>query len=237
MTRLTFFLFYFFSSLSLYSCRENNVLAKRPIHDKDGLHIGDSLFKNEDLEKIIFTDYNLKIDSIVFKRFPSPSRRIKSVNTYIKEKKGFENILYYESGQIKSYQFLDPDCDNCFFIRDYDEFGNLISSRGDFLFQCYIDGIDSKTSSVRSGTTLRLNLFYAKPPNCSVFTFSKFPKEGKVDFFHQNKFISFAKYVSVDVEYKGKESWRRIEIGVEIKDSTTNKLDSSIQSLIYQVLK
>lgn len=47
----------------LYSCKESNERIV-PIISKDSTHIGDSLFVDGTLSKIVFTDSTLYIDSL-----------------------------------------------------------------------------------------------------------------------------------------------------------------------------
>jgi len=199
------------------------------------LRIGDSIFENNLLAKIVFIDSSLIIDSIVYTRFPNSSKSIKAVNAYIKGKKAFENIEYNENGKIKSYQFLDPECENCFYKKDYDHLGNFISANGNYLFQCNVDEIALESLSIKKGTTITLRLFYANPPDCKTFTYVRFAGNQKTDVFHQNKQIRFLKTVAVDNDYDEKKNWRQIDIGIEIKDDKTNKLDTTSKSLFYKV--
>ena len=217
------------------SCRQRSVIEQKPILNDKKVHIGDSIIENHLLSKIVFMDTSLIIDSIVYTRFPNSSNTIKFVNTYIKGKKAFENIEYNENGKMRSYQFLDPDCENCFYQRDYDKLGNFISTSGNYLFQCDVDKIDLETLSIKQGTTIALRLFYANPPDCNAFTYVRFLGNQKTDVFHQNKQIRFLKTVAVDNDYDEKKNWRQIEIGIEIKDNKTSKVDTASKSLFYEV--
>jgi hypothetical protein len=235
MTRKIFFLILTLVSFFL-SCRQRNIIERKPILNDKKLHVGDSILENGLLTKIIFSDSSLLVDSIVYTRFSNSSKSIKAINTYIKGKKAFENIEYNDNGEIKSYQFLDNDCENCFYKRDYDSSGNLISTNGKYLFQCNADKIDLATLSIKKGTTINLNLFYANPPDCKTLTYVRFTGNKKKDIFYQNEQISFLKTVAVDNnDYDENKHWRQIEIGIEIKDNKTNKVDTSSQSLFYKV--
>jgi hypothetical protein len=224
--------------LIFISCQQKDLSEKRPIFNSKNLHIGDSIITNKLLSKIIFIDSSLIIDSIIYTRFANSSKSIKAINTYVKGKKAFENIEYNENGKIKSYEFLATDCENCFYKRDYDNLGNLISTNGKYLFQCNFDNIDTKTLSVKKGTTIKLKLFYANPPDCKIFTYARFAGNQKTDVFYQNKQIKFLKTVAIDNDdYDEKKNWRQIEIGVEIKNDKTNKIDTLSESLFYKVTK
>ncbi len=175
------------------------------------------------------------IDSIVYERYENASKTVKAINTYIKGKKVFENIVYNENETIRTYQFFDTDCSDCLYRRDYDSIGNLISTNGKYLFQCNTDKIDTQTLSIKKGTTLKLKLFYANPPDCMTFTNVKFSNNKKADVFYQNKHIRFLKTVTVENDNIGSKKWKHIEIEVVIKDTKNNKTDTSSGSLFYQV--
>ena len=96
------------------SCNQRDSIEKRPVFNIQNLKVGDSIFTNKLLNKIIFSDSSLIVDSIVYLRYGNSLKTIKSSNSFIKGKKAFENIEYYENGKIKSYQFLDDECENCF---------------------------------------------------------------------------------------------------------------------------
>jgi hypothetical protein len=234
MTSKIFFVTFILIGL-LPSCRQRNVIEKKSILNSKGLHIGDSILESNLLSKIIFIDSSLLIDSIVYTRFPNSSKSTKAINTYIKGRKAFENIDYNENGTIKSYQFLDTDCENCFYRRDYDSSGNLVSTNGKYLFQCNFDKINLETLSIKKGTTITLKLFYANPPDCKTLTYVRFSGNQKTDVFYQNKQIRFLKTVAVDNDYDEKKSWRQIEMGLEVKDNKHNKIDTSSKSLFYKV--
>ncbi len=219
------------------ACRQKDVIETRPIFSDKKLHIGDSIVMNSLLTKIVFRDTSLIIDSIIYTRFPNSSKGIKTINTYVKGKKAFENIEYNEKGKIISYQFLDPDCENCFYKRTYDNLGNLISSSGNYLFQCNVDKINLEDLSIKEGTTITLRLFYANPPDCKTFTYVRFEGDHKKDVFYQDKRIGFLKTVAVDNEYDAKKDWRQIDIGIEVKDEKSNKIDTTSKSLFYKVTK
>lgn len=232
----TFFLAFLLMT-SFLACRQRNVIETRPIFNDKKSHIGDSIIINSLLTKIVFSDTSLIIDSIVYTRFPNSTKSIKTINTYIKGKKAFENIEYNENGKLNSYQFLDPDCENCSYKRDYDNFGNLISSYGNYLFQCNVDKINLEDLSIKKGTTITLKLFYANPPDCKTFTYVRFAGNQKTDVFHQHKQIRFLKTVAVDNDYDEKKNWRQIDIGVEVKDDKSKKNDTTSKSLFYNVTK
>ncbi len=231
------FLLVFFLIFTFLACRQRDVIETRPIFSDKKLHIGDSIVVNRLLTKIVFRDTSLIIDSIVYLRFQNSSKSIKAINSYVKGKKAFENIEYNENGKLKSYKFLDPGCENCFYKRDYDNSGNLISSSGNYLFQCTVDKINLEDLSIKNGTTIILRLFYANPPDCKTFTYVRSEGNQKTDVFYQHKQIGFLKTVSVDNDYDEKKNWRQIDIGIEVKDEKSNKIDTASKSLFYKVTK
>ena len=234
MNNKTLFLAFFLAA-SFLACRQRNVIEIRPIFSDKKSHIGDSIIVNNLLSTIIFSDTSLIIDSIVYSRFPNSSKSIKAINTYVKGKKAFENIEYNETGKLNSYKFLNPDCENCFYKREYDNLGNLISSSGNYLFECNVDKINLETLSIKKGTTITLRLFYANPPDCETFTYVRFAANQKLNVFYQHKQIRFLKTVAVDNDNEEKENWTQIEVGVEVKDDKLNKIDTISKSLFYKV--
>lgn len=236
MTNKIFFVTFILVEL-LASCRQRNIIEKKPILNSNNLHIGDSIFENNLLSKIVFTDSSLTLDSIVYTRWTSNSKNIKTIKSFVYGKQAYENIDYYENGNIKTYQFLDFSCKNCFYKRDYDSLGNLISVNGNHIFECNIDKINLKTLTIKKGMTINIQLFYANPPDCKTFTYVKFADNEKKDVFHQSKLVSFLKTVAVDNNsYNTNKEWSEIEIGVEVKDNKTNKIDTSSKSLLYKVV-
>jgi hypothetical protein len=210
----------------------------KPIVNSKNIHIGDSILKDGFLERVVFSDTTLLLDSIVYTRFNNNERTLKAVNSFRNGKKTLENIEYYENGNLKAYRFIDSESPNCFYERLYDEAGKRIATNGKAFFQGNVNEIDADSLSVKVGTTISIKIFYPNPPDSKTFLYVHFDEEGKKDVFHPAPSIPFLKTVKVDNnDYDPKVQWRSIDVGLEIKDTLNNQIDSVRQSLIYKVIK
>jgi hypothetical protein len=198
------------------ACKNDSQLVVKKFSDASGKVVGDSVFFNDVLQKIVFNDTTLIVDSIVYKRFNNQS--IQSINTYVNGKKTFENIEYYENGTIKTYSFLDDNADSFFYRRNYNEQGELIDKKGTPFFQGYLTEIDVNTLEIKAGRDMNIKIFYPNPPNYKAFLYVKVDDTTKGDVFYQNEYIRFLKTVSVSIKKKPQEKiWTLIDVWLELQ--------------------
>lgn len=140
---------------------------------------------------------------------------IESINTFRKGKKAFENIYFHENGKISLYEFLDDNCENCFYKKEYDEDGKVISVNGELFFQGYLDKINPKTLEVKNdGKRMHISIFHPTIPYCENNLYVKLDTV-KAKVFSSNKYISFLEDVYVDTDKHEKE-WTEIDVWFEV---------------------
>lgn len=203
-------------SVIINSCKINDRIEIRSFSNKNGDVIGDSVFLNDVLQKVVFKDTSLMIDSVVYEWFENKS--LKSVYTYIEGKKVFENKDYYENGTIKKYSFLDDKCPNCFYTRNYDSKGLLINELGELFFQGYLTEINPETLEIKNGTDMDVKIFFPSPPDYKAFLYVDLDNNIKGDVFFQDKYVGFLKTVSVDIDKElGDKVWSEIDVCLELQ--------------------
>jgi hypothetical protein len=208
-------------SVVIGACKSNGKFVVKTFSDASGKPIGDSVFLNGILQKIIFNDSAFYIDSIVFKRYDREN--VRSINTYMNGRQVFQNIDYYESGEIKTYSFLDEQKSDYYYKRNYNINGDVISEQGTLFFQGYLSEIDAKTLVVKKGKDMNIKIFFPNPPDCKAFLYVNLDDNKKADVFSQNQYITFLKSVSVSNNNKieGK-IWTLIDVWLELqKDKDT----------------
>lgn len=201
----------------LICCFGCNSTIQRPIISEAGLRLGDSIFVNHQLVKVIFSDSTLYIDSMVYERDKSYENKLKSIHTYMNGKKVFENISYYKNGNPKEYLFIDDNSESYFYKVMYDTDGNVINQEGVLFFQGYVDKINPKTLEVKDdGKRMEIKVFYPKPPRCITSLSVRMEDNQFYKVFQPNKYIPFLQQVWVDTKAGGKE-WSEIDIWLELQ--------------------
>ena len=223
-----FFLIFFIS------CDENIILQK-PFYDSKGAHVGDSLFINKLIKKIIFIDTSYTIDSIIFNRYENSENTLKNIRTFRKEKNIFENIDYFENGNIKKYSFIDEDNKNYFYERLYNDSGKIKSINGYLFFQGYVTNINTENLEIKKGQSIDYKIYYPNPPDCNVKIYIKYDDGTKFNVFKKSPFINFLQTVSNDNTELG-----TYKVNILLELMGKNKNDSIIQynhELFYKVVK
>ncbi len=218
-------------ALIICSCKRTDNLRYKAFYNSENKKIGDSVFLNKMLTKVIFIDKAYFIDSIVYKRYNNDS--LKSVNTFRKGKIVFENKEYYENGKVKDYFFIDEDNPKASFQASYNQSGICNRVVGAAFFQIYYTGVN-KDATVKLNTQVRLNAFFPNPPNAIIKVFIR-NEDGSIydNIFSQNKHIIFLKQTSWDNTDLG---YYKIDVCLDI---TINCSDKSLQfhdPLTFQVV-
>lgn len=195
----------FFSAMS---CRDREICKTKKIVDSQLGHIGDSFVCNDLLTKISFIDSLFLVDSIVYRW---DNNMIRSVYSYKRGIRVFENIDYYNTGDLASYIFISDKDSNYFYQLDFDPDGNIRSKFGELFFVGLMDKIDYNSLEVEdNGERMHIQIYYPNPPNCETLLYAKIDTLN-ADVFSQNSYIPFLKEVSVETKMKSKE-WRLIDI-------------------------
>lgn len=174
----------------LVACGSAEVVRQSAFFDKQGRHVGDSIYINDCVRKIILVDSTYFIDSIVFERIDGDGKKIKSVRTFRAGREVFENIDYYENGKVKKYRFVDEDEPLYFYERVYDTEGRVISAKGRPFFQGFINN-NTNSDTVKVGTDISYKIYFPNPPDCKSELYVE-QDDGKLySVFKQNPFIGF----------------------------------------------
>ena len=223
-----------FASIILFiffSCNKKNEQTKAPFYDSNMKHIGDSIFDNKILSKINFTDTTYEIDSIVFKTNKGFKNRLVSINTYKNGKLIFENIEFYENGNIKKYLFIDEDNSNYYYERLYNKEGKFSTSAGCLFFQGYIIDSSSKSMDIRKGTTITYRIYYPNPPDCKTDIYIKNDDGSVYDVFNKSKFINFLQTVAQDNNELG-----TFKVNVQLKQKSDDTIIFYSKDVIFNVI-
>ena len=222
-----------FFCIVLISCNERKTYLKKPFVDSKGKYIGDSFFVNNLIRKIVFVDSSYFIDSIVFNRYENFAKTLKDIRTFRMGKNIFENIDYFENGNIKKYSFIDEDNKDYFYERNYDNTGRLSSTKGYLFFQGYITNINTDNLEVRKGVSIDYKIYYPNPPDCKVNLYIKYDDGTKHDVFKKSKFLNFLQTVYQDNNELGTF---KTNILLELKDKNTDSILRYNNELIYKVV-
>ena len=179
--------------VSCLSCNNHTVYSSKPFFDPYGKKVGDSVFYDNLIQKIVFTDSTYEIDSVVFNRYDNQAKSLKSVNTFMDGKHVFENVDYYKNGSIAKYMFVDGQKNNHCYERWYRSTGPLLFSRGDVFFQGYlVDTTAIHKDKLIKGTSSIYRIYYPNPPDCvaSMYVFDNDTGE-KYDVFEKSSFLNF----------------------------------------------
>jgi hypothetical protein len=217
----------------LLSCNDEAGYVSRPIFDIHKKYIGDSIFVNHAIMKIIFIDTSYEIDSIVFSRYDNSSKSLKSIKTFKGGNNIFENIDYYENGNIKQYSFIDEDNGNYYYERQYHDSGPLIKIRGNIFFQGYIVDTVSKNLDVKVGSTVDYRIYYPNPPDCNVKIYIKNEDGTVYDVFGKSNFLNFMQTVYKDNNKLGNF---KVTVLLELKDNSMDTTINYSHSFVYKVI-
>ena len=186
------------------SCENKSTYFSKPFFDADGNKVGDSVYRDNLIEKILFTDSTYEIDSVVFSRYDNSAKTVKAVNTYMKGKFVFENKYYYRNGNIALYKFIDDEKSNYFYERRYRSNGSFAQSRGYVFYQGYI--IDTNATigmTVKQGTSTGYRIYYPNPPDCVTSLYLVDDTGKKWAVFEKSKFLDFLQTVWQDNDNPG----------------------------------
>lgn len=231
MIKLRFF-FIFISASLFENCTEKNNYEVRAFYS-NGSYVGDSIFLNYRIKKIVFSDRSYKLDSIVYERFDNPGNSIKSIQSFMKGHIVFENIYYYENGKIKKYLFLDEVDSSYFYKREYDQYGKVKNS-GNLFFQGYTTNIRPSTGQVKLGTTVQYSIFCPSPPDCITEVYIKFLNGDTLDVFRKNAYLPFLYITYGDNNVLGNF---RTDIWTKITDIESDTAMFYNNPIIFDVVK
>lgn len=213
------------------SCNSNEDFIFKPILNSENIKIGDSIFSNGQIKKLVFNDSFYFIDSIVFERYRN--KNIKSFRTFKNGKKIFENIEYYSNGKINKYFFIDEDNNDIFYERDYNTLGKLENTKGEIFFQGYIDDIiNENTLEVKKGNILKLQIFYPNVPDCNVKLYIKYDDGRVYNVFAKSKYLDFLQHTSWDNNEIG---IYKLNVWMDIIEKDSSLIRQYNNTLIYKV--
>ena len=160
------------------ACNRNPSCKVKSFYYSDGVHIGDSIFVNNNLHKIQYFDSTYHVDTIVFDYWENKNI-LKSQKSYKNGIAVFENIEFNENGTIKYYLFLS-DNGKFGYERFYNQFGKADSSWGIPFFNYYVDGVNSK-NEVKKDSTFFVSVHIPSPPDCKTDNPNLFYKSNYVN--------------------------------------------------------
>ena len=157
---------------------------------------------------------------------------MKSLKTFKGGKNIFENIDYYENGNIKKYSFIDEDNSNYYYERLYHSSGALMKINGYLFFQGYIIDTVSKNLDIKKGTIMSYRIYYPNPPDCSAKIYIA-NDDGKLyDVFKKSNFINFLQTVYQDNNEIGTF---KVNILLELKENNLDTIARYTHGLLYTV--
>jgi hypothetical protein len=216
------------------SCNNKSTYTLKPFFDPYGKKVGDSVYRDNLIEKIVFTDSTYEIDSVVFSRYDNPAKTLKASNTFMNGKHVFENVIYYQNGNIADYKFIDEDSSNYFYERTYSSKGKLLWSRGYVFYQGYI--IDTTPVSgikVKQGTSIAYRIYHPNPPDCVTNLYLVDGEGKKWSVFEKSKFLDFLQTVwqdNYDLGFFGSTFL------LELKDKHADTTITFSQDIIMEVV-
>ena len=204
--------------LVLLSCNNRNITSISHITDNQGNILGDSIFLNGLLSKIVFKDSFFIIDSIVYQYWDNDYLR--SIYTYKDGKNIFENIEFDNDDRYKSYRFISIN-DTCIHEREYGIYEQLIELKGPFFFNLFISGLNFDDNTISEEDRLGLKLFLPDPPYCEVKPYI-INDEGRKNYvFEKNEHLNYLYTASFgfndSIEY-GINKWTEIRFCFDVHE-------------------
>lgn len=222
-----------FFTILFYSCKEQDKYIKKPFYDLAKKHIGDSVFINGVVRKILFIDTTYEIDSIIFNRYSNANHNLRSIQTFKGGKYVFENIEYHENGNIKKYSFFDEDNPNYYYERLYYDNGVLVKITGHLFFQGFIVDTASKNLDIKKGSTIDYRIYYPNPPDCISRIYIKNDDGSIYDVFKKSSFLNFLQTTYQDNNTVGTY---KVNIMLEQKDKSMDTTIMYNSSVIFNVI-
>jgi hypothetical protein len=217
-------------SFATSSCDFNDSRIDRAFFDVNGSKLGDSIMQGGILNKLVFTDLSCDIDSIVYTYYDNG--KLASYKTYKKGKPVFQNLEYYENGNIKKFSFIDEDRESYYYERQYFESGLLKSISGKPFYQCYLhDTIDNNPNFVK-GSEITYRIFAPTPPDCEskVYIYDSLTSE-KLQL-RRNKSIGYLFEVIQDADDTG---YFKVDINLELKDKSMDTVYTYKNNIIFNI--
>jgi hypothetical protein len=194
---------FFILSCTMCACRSGNVHTVVPFFDDHGKHIGDSVFAEGGLKKIIVRDSTYQLDSIVFDYFRESKGGLKSKYTYRDGKQVFQNIDYFENGRVKAYRFIDQLHKENIYERLYNDKGFLLKINGTPFFQGVVNNMNIESLSVPLGVPVIYKIYFPNPPDCESNVMVKYDDGTIHDFLSKDPYIEFVKSDLIDMDSVG----------------------------------
>lgn len=212
MKTIKIIILYLYATLFISACKISNSSKIVQFVDSNGKHIGDSLFSNDKIVKIIYFDSTLYVDSVVFEYHDQDKLFLKSKQTYMNGHLVFENIDYYENGNIKFYKFIDEDNEKYYYKRFYNLSGKMIQEYGELFFQGFIKNLD-ETFDFKLGDTIEYSIFYPNPPDCETNLYIMIDNEPHY-IFSKNEYVNCLQTVKAcfsNIGYNKTDVWLSIK--------------------------
>ena len=216
----------------LFACKEKDRYTKKPFYNSHKQYVGDSIFINDYINKIVFIDSSYDIDSVVFNWYVN-THKIKSMQTFRGGKNVYENKEYYENGNIKKYLFIDEDSSNYYYERLYNLNGHLEKVIGYLFFQGYIIDTTSKNIDIKKGATIQYLIYYPNPPDCATRIFIKSDDGTIYDVFSKSNFLDFLQTVYQDIPRAGTY---KVNVALEQKDLSRDTIINYSKAAIFNVV-
>lgn len=220
----------FFIILALFLSCSSRELVERPLYDSWNRYIGDSVLEKNKLKKIMIQDQNYFFDSIVYDRYDNG--KLKSSRTYSKGNLVFENVEYFENGEIKSYKFLDSRSGSTY-QREYNSSGVNTSVIGEPFFCVVLENVLPHGTAFIGDTTY-YRVFYPNPPDTDTKFYIK-QKNGELyDVFRTSPAINFLQTTS---HSNLKEGQYKAEILMKFKDTQKESEYECSHTITYKIIK
>jgi len=233
MRKITLYIVVLIFISLLSSCKDKSVYLKKQFFDSKNKYIGDSIFINNIIKTIVFKDSSYVIDSIVYNRYNNSVNNLKSIQTFKNGKNIFENIDYFENGNIKRYSFIDEDNSNYYYQRNYDSNGNFLNTYGYVFFKGYVTNINLDNLEVKKGTTIDYKIFYPNPPDCKAKIYVRVNDSTLFDVFHKSKYLNFLQTVVKDNNELGTY---QTNILLELKQNNNDSVIRYDKTLFFKVV-
>lgn len=217
----------------LFGCGSEENVYQSAFYDAAGKHIGDSVYLNGVIQKIVMRDSTYYIDSIVFSRYKNTGNTLKSAYTFKDGRRIFQNVDYYENGKIEKYAFIDEEQPTYRYERYYSEKGEVSDVRGYLFFQGFIENMSDIGIDVKLGTDLQYKIYYPNPPDCHVELYVEQDDGQLYNVFKKSKYIDFLKTVANSNESLGTF---KVDIHLQLKDPSLDTIATYNHTFIFKVV-
>ncbi len=222
--------FYLFIAtwLLFFSCKPaKSKCTIRHIYTSSNTILGDSIFWDGKLSKVIFSDTIFGIDSIVY--VWNSNGRLASVTNLKNGLPIFERVNYFDNGHIKKYEFIDLTS-KFSYERDYNISGKIDTILGKPFFSCILRGMYS--GNVPQDSLLRAYLYAPIPPNVETKIYTRFD-DGSQEDFDRRRYLTNLFREDIRARGDGNKRW---DIHMKFYDKDKDTIIDISAPLIFKIL-